>query len=184
MALKTRYKKYLYWTLSLAFVAGILTSIYSLLGGFDEIQIGTSNNNIYSIAGKRIQGESVRRKEEELFREVKELIDSEQLIGDLCLIDYKDDTLIEGEINRFIGVRLSSEVSSIPAGFEVVEISTRQSYIAALTMHPLVMPNSQKIQDKLMVAARQDTLTLRPYSLEVFFPDNSLIVEMFADESK
>lgn len=164
----------------MAFVAGILMSIYALLGGFDEIKTGKSKNNVYSIAGKRVAGERMHVIEGNLFKEVRDLIKEGKLEGELCLIDYQKDSMVEGEINRFIGVKLNEEISAIPSGYEVIEINSRTSYMAALNMHPLVMPNSKKVKGELIKLALEDGHELRGYTLEIYYPDNSVWIEMFA----
>ena len=166
----------------MVFIAGILISIYALLGGFEEMKTGVSTNNVYSIAGKRVSGERMHKLEGNLFKEVKELIENGGLKGDLCLIDYQNDSLLENEIDRFIGVKLSDEIAAIPTGYKVIEIKSRKSYIAALKMHPLVMPNSRKVQDKLKKMARVEGDKLLDYTLEIYYPDNSVWVEMFVED--
>lgn len=173
-------KKYLYWGVSVIFLLGIGLSIYSLLGGFDEVQIASSPNNSYSIAGKLVAGERMHSVEGKTFREVREMLQEGKLKGDLCLIDYRDDTLAEGAIKRFIGVVLNNEVSGIPSGFQVIEIHAPKSYKAALSMHPLVMPNSEKIEKALRKYALAQGDSLQNLSLEIYYPDNSVLVEMFA----
>jgi hypothetical protein len=182
--LKIITKKYLYWTASFVFIVGIAISIYSLLGGFDKIEIAQSTNNIYSIVGKWVEGERMHQVERKTFNEMRDLVIEGKFKGELCMIDYPSDTLGENEIKRFIGVLLENdEVTAIPSGYQVLEIETRRSYKTALTMHPLVMPNSEKIDQALRNYARENfSDSLQRVSMEIYYPDNSVLIEKFAVE--
>ncbi|MCV9388728.1 hypothetical protein [Reichenbachiella ulvae] len=177
-------KKYLYWAASLLFIIGIALSIYSLLGGYDKIEIAQSTNNVYSVVGKWVEGERMHQVERETFNEMRDLVINEKFKGELCMIDYPSDTLGENEIKRFIGVLLDGEeVTAIPSGFTVLEISTRRSYKTALAMHPLVMPNSEKIDQALRSYAKENFGdSLQSLSMEIYYPDNSVLIEKFAVE--
>lgn len=178
--MKTVNKKYLYWAISLVFIGGILISIYAILGGFDKIQLAQSNNNVYSIAGKYVQGHRMHIEEGKIFKEVRDLIQSEKIKGELCMIDYESDTLESDEINRFIGVLLDDEITAIPSKFQVIALTSARSYKAALTMHPLVMPNTDKVKQALVDYAALQQDSLQDLSLEVYYTDNSVLVERFA----
>lgn len=180
MGLTTKTKKYLYWCISFTAILGILTTLYYALGGFEEIQTAISKNNTYSIAGKEIQGRLTSKEEHFLFEEIKHLMINESLKGTLSIVNYKDDTLQEYESRRFVGVLLDDDISVIPPGLTVLEIEGAVTFQAALIMHPLVMPNTEKVEQKLRAMAEEQDLTLRNYTLEKLYEDNSVIVEMFA----
>jgi len=181
MPLNTRQKKYLYWSLSFFSLLGISMSIYFILGGFESIRVVRSNNNHYSIAGKTIRGIGTYEEEKMLWEEVKGLIDSKKLLGDLCVINYTPDTLQRHEVFRVVGVLLNEDVALIPAGYSVTEIEAETSFLAALTMHPLVRPNSDRMNSLLTSFADSLGFTVRDFILERHYPDNSMLVEMFAE---
>ena len=174
-------KKYLYWLLSFISLLVISMSIYFFLGGFHKIKVVQSKNNHYSIAGKTIQGIGVHREEKVLWEEVKKMIVDKKLHGDLCIINYRPDTLEDKEIYRFIGVLLNEDVAIIPAGYSVTEIKAETTFLAALTMHPLVRPSSEKMDNLLTDFADSLGYTVRNYTLERHYIDNSMLVEMFAE---
>lgn len=180
MPFSTLTKKYIYWFASFTALFVILLSIYYKLGGFEEIQTAVSRNNKYSLAGKEIQGRLTSKEEHFLFEEMKSYLDDGTLAGTLSVINYKDDTLGEYESRRFVGILLEDDISMIPAGLQVLEIIGETTFQAALTMHPLVMPNTKKVESKLKLLADERGLDLRDYSLEKLYNDNSVIVEMFA----
>ncbi|WP_420582643.1 hypothetical protein [Reichenbachiella sp.] len=181
MPISTLHKKYFYWFASFVALFIILLTFYFNLGGFEEIQTAVSKNNKYSLAGKEVQGKLTSKEEHFLFEEMKGYIADGTLSGTLSIINYKDDTLGDYESRRFVGILLENDVSMIPTGLQVLEIEGETTFQAALTMHPLVMPNTEKVEGRLKLLADERGLTLRNYTLEKLYDDNSVIVEMFSE---
>ena len=182
MQLKTQYKTYLYILISAIFLAIIAICIYYLLGGFKEIIIAKTIKNSYSIAGKEFIGSYKNDTLGLYFNQMKTIIDQGKLNGDLCLINYQDSTLKNNDVHQFIGILLVDDISEIPTGLHVREMNAETSFIAALIMHPLVRPNSEKVQAMLVEFAKKEGYKLDAYTLERFYADNSVIVEMIAIE--
>ncbi|MEO9965068.1 MAG: hypothetical protein ABJF11_04720 [Reichenbachiella sp.] len=180
MPSSTQTKKYFYWFASFTALFVILLTIYFSLGGLEEIETAVSKNNSYSLAGKEVFGKLSSKEEHFLFEEMKNLIADGSLNGTLAIVNYNNDTLDNYEVHRFVGILLDDEVSMIPAGLEILEIEGETTFQAALTMHPLVMPNTRKVESKLKVLADERGLALKNYTLEKLYQDNSVIVEMFA----
>ncbi len=180
MKISYKVRKYLYWSISFISIVVILMSIYFHLGGFEKITIGEVNSPYYSIAGKWLKGDISRKEEGLIFNEFQNLILTKKMRGVLCIMDYKNDTLSENEVCRFVGIMLENEISSIPTGIQVIEVSADKSYQAALSMHPLVMPNTQKVEEQLLKAALENGDQLDNFTMELYFEDNSVIVQMFA----
>ena len=180
MQLKTVHKKYIYWSASFISLFVILLTIYYNLGGFNEIQTTASRNNKYSLAGKEVKGKLTSKEEHFLFLEMKEYLSEGVLDGTLAIVNYKDDTLSEDESRRFVGILLENDISMIPSGLNVLELQSATTFQAALTMHPLVMPNTEKVESLLKALADEREMELQDFTLEKLYEDNSVIVEMFA----
>lgn len=184
MPLKTQHRTYLYLLLSVFSLSVIAGCIYYALGGFKEVILFETKNNIYSIAGKEFRGSISSDTIGLYFNEMKTIIEKGDLNGDLCLINYQDENLANKEVRHFIGILLGDEITEIPSGLKVREIEEENSFKAALIMHPLVRPNSEKVQGMLHEYAQELGYELKSYTLEMFYPDNSVIVEMFGTEAK
>ncbi|MFY0625412.1 MAG: hypothetical protein JXR07_03890 [Reichenbachiella sp.] len=156
-------------------------SIYYKLGGFEDPIFGSAKDPYYSVTGKWLNGDVSKKEEGLLFNEMRDLIALDKIDGVLCMVNYKSDTLAEHEINRFVGIKLESEFSGIPNGFEVIELKAPYAYQAALTMHPLVMPNSKKIEDQLKLMAEENEDVLRPLTMEWYYSDNSVMIQMLTE---
>ena len=181
MSQKKHLKQYSYWLITFASITVILMTIYFFLGGFEKIEIVKSGKADYAIAGKWLKQDASHKDEALLFNEIKESVTQEKIIGDLCIVNFQIDSLLNNEMKRFIGVALKNETSAIPSGYVVLEIRSEKSYMAALTMHPLVMPNSQKIERLISLVAIEDKAELQKFSLEILYPDNSVIIQMFSE---
>ena len=75
---------------------------------------------------------------------------------------------------------MGDEISEIPAGLTVREFKSATTFKVGLGMHPLVMPNTEKIETVLLEYATKNGFELEDYTMEILFQDNSVIVEMFA----
>lgn len=182
MPLKTVQKTYLYILFSIICIGIVSTSVYYLLGGFKDLIIVTAKNNIYSIAGKDFKGKISNDTIGLYFNEMRNLVETGKIKGDLCLVNYQEEGLKGKEVHQFIGVLLGEGTTEIPAGLIVREIECETSFKAALVMHPLVRINSEKVQAQLYEFAQEKGYNLDNYSLEIFYEDNSMIVEMFGIE--
>ncbi|WP_109832799.1 hypothetical protein [Reichenbachiella versicolor] len=180
MALSTTKEKYLYWGISFISITVILFVIYFNLGGFNDVKAGKSSGSKHSIAGKWVIGENVRKKESEVFYTLKQQVELGELQGILCMVDFKNDTLQGNEVAHFFGVILENEVSALPAEFDIIELNAETTYKASLTMHPIVMPNTETVEKQLQDIAASYGDKLRPLTIEMFFEDNSIMVEMLA----
>lgn len=179
MGLSIKSSTYLYWLLSFVSLVVILMSVYYYMGGFDEVKTYKSDGSNYAIVGKWLRGEVARKEEAVLFNEVRDKLIRNKLSGTLCMVDYASDTLTKGEINRFVGILLNNTVSAIPSGYTVLELSDSVTFRAALTMHPLVMPNSRKVRQLLETHAARENEVLDSFTIEHYYVDNSVMVEVF-----
>lgn len=179
MSIGLKSKAFIYWGISFISVFVVLLSVYYFLGGFQDISKSRSVGAEYSIAGKWLSGERSRKEEAILFNEVRDLVASKTITGTLCMVDYRHDSLDEKQIRRFIGVLLTNQVSAIPPGFKVLELEATTTYQASLTMHPLVMPNAEKVVEDLQKMATENNDLLDDFTVELYFEDNSVIVEKF-----
>ena len=180
MPLKTIQKRNIYWAISFVSLLFISISSYYLLGGFDDYKVTGSSNNHYTIAGRWVSGLGVYQEEQDAFEEMGQLILDDKLQGVLCLIDFQPDSLERHEVHRFVGVLMEEDVFLIPKGLDVYEIKSETSFMVPLTMHPLVMPNTKTVQEKIFSYADSAGYHLKNFTLERFYQDESVLVEMFA----
>lgn len=180
MKLTTKLKKYFYWIVSIVSCFVIVLSIYYYLGGFNEISVVKSGNNIYNIAGKDYQGRIKNDSLNMIFLEMRDLVSNKRINGELCVINYRDKDLANGEAHQFIGILLGDEISEIPSGIKVREFRSETTFKVGLGMHPLVRPSAEKVEKKISLYADDNGFALENYSMEILYSDNSILVEMFA----
>lgn len=181
MSLSTKTKTYLYWLLAFVSTASILFSIHALLGGFEELTVVESSNNTYSIAGKEFKGGMKSDTLQRYFEEVRAELAEGKLKGELCIVNFRDKDLSGTTVHQLVGVLLGDDVAEIPAGMKVVELESTKTLKVALVMHPLVRPNPDKIEGLMYAYAQEKGYTLQNISMEILYPDNSVLIEMFAE---
>ncbi len=172
-----RQKQYVYLALILAFLIIIVGSIYYILGGFKEVKAIPLEGTTRTIAGKQFVTHYTDEKPRDFGRECRELLADSTMQGRLVVINYHSDTLERDQIHQFIGIALSEEMSEIPQGFEIIELETSARYAVFLSMHVIVQPRPNKIEALLFAKAQEDGNELEDFFLEVWYPDNSLVVE-------
>ncbi|MFY0607862.1 MAG: hypothetical protein JXR10_14180 [Cyclobacteriaceae bacterium] len=170
-------KRYVYGALIVIFFGIIITSVYQLLGGFDEIKVYKLEPITRTIAGKEFYTHYADEAPLDFGATCRQLLDSGEISGQLVVVNYLSDSIPRDQIHQFIGVELSQETSEIPQDFEVQEFESGDRYAVFLSMHVLVQPRPQKIEAMLWQQAREDNVELQDRFFEIRYPDNSLSVE-------
>ncbi|MFT7030254.1 MAG: hypothetical protein ACJA2C_001650 [Marinoscillum sp.] len=170
-------KKYFYLLIILVFLGIIVSSVFYLLGGFKEVMAIPLEGTTRTLAGKRFVTHYTDEKPREFGKECRELLADSTLDGRLVVVNYHSDTLERDQIHQFIGIALSEEMSEIPQGFEILELESSARYAVFLTMHVIVQPRPNKIEALLFAKAQEDGMELDDFFLELWYPDNSLVVE-------
>ncbi|MEQ9426187.1 MAG: hypothetical protein RJQ09_17315 [Cyclobacteriaceae bacterium] len=177
--MKITHSKYFWHAITLLSLIVIATSIYYLLGGFKEFELKAYKGIEYDVAGVEFEGKYNDPKIEELFKQAKELVFSNEVGGTLCVIDYLDATAEEQQVHYFIGAILKNRVTELPPGYTVRKISSRGMLSITLDSHPLVRPKKDDIEARMFSLAGEKNLELENFFLEKHFEDNSVIVEGF-----
>jgi hypothetical protein len=165
----------IYLTLIVVFLLIIGFSIYYLLGGFEERKVYTQEGIEKYLIGETFIG--TPGQEEEIFQMMRGLLRDSVVKGDLTVISYQNDTIADNQVHLFVGIALSSAMAEIPVGYEKKQLATTARLRVFLTRHPLVRPPSSSIEEMISEAAAEKGWELRPFFLETYFPDNSVIVE-------
>ena len=152
-------------------------AFYYFVGGFKEIIIEEGGALNFRIAGNFFYGKYDNRQVEMNFVAARDLILNKKVEGELCVVAYKSDTLKEEYIAQFIGIKLV-EGAAIPEGFEERVFSADQNAVVTLDMHPIAMPNPEEVQKKLTEFAEGKGWATPGYFLEIYKPDNSMIVHV------
>lgn len=162
-------------------VGGIgILAFYYFVGGFKGIVVEEDGAVSYRIAGNYFYGKYDDRQVEINFVKARDLILNKTVEGELCVIAYKSDTLREEYIAQFIGVKIPNGIA-LPEGFEERLFTSDKCAKVTLDMHPIAMPNPEKVQDKLIEYAQSKGWTQPELFLEIYKPDNSMEVRALKD---
>jgi hypothetical protein len=173
--MKVRFYLYLSIGILSLFIAG--TSIYYLLGGFEEVRVYELSGANKVIVGRSFTGRQNSPVIEKYFTESKALILDSAIIGTLTVVQYKNDTLTGNEAQLFIGITLENEMAEIPSNYSVIELKSPKRFAVFLGMHPLVFPSPDKIETMLKSKAQEMGYDLEDYFVELHYIDNSMSVE-------
>lgn len=181
--MKVRTKRNIYLSVSIAFVAIILTCVYYFLGGFKEVEVFRMLPGSRTIAGKYFTPVEYKRDGYEHGTLCKELIENGQLPGVLTTVVMMNDSLPGEEAGRFIGISLDQDVFEVPEGFEIIDFYTGEARFAAmLTMHFLVRPTQPDIEQMLQEAAVEAGYPAGDTYFHLNYQDGSAIVEAWVLE--
>ena len=175
-------KQILYGGLIVVFLGIIITSVYYMLGGFEEIEVYQLKPITRTIAGKDFVTHYTDEAPRDFGRKCRQLLDSGDISGELVIVNYQTDSLNRDQIHQFIGVALSEDMSEIPSGFDIQEFESADRYAVFMSMHVLVQPRPHKIEAMLWDSANEDGVELKDYFFEIRDPDNSLSVEGWVTE--
>lgn len=172
--------RYLYLSLIVIFLAIIISSVFYILGGFDEIKVYVLDPESRVVVGKQFNTRYTSTAPRDFGIYCRELLENNELEGTLTTITYLNDTLESDEVSMFIGVTLTSDMAEIPQDFEIREFKPARRYAVFLSMHVLVQPRPPKIEGMLNAAAQANGDELENYFMELRYPDYSLSVEGWA----
>lgn len=172
-----KWQRVLYLTLSVLFIAAIITSIYYFLGGYEPVKVYKMESEKRTLVGKTFYRNYTSNIPIDFGKECREMVENGQIEGLLTVIRYHHDTIPDDMVYQFIGIDLNNEMAEIPREFEVKELETGTRYGVFLTMHVLVQPRPPKIEAMIREEASTQKDSLQNFFVERRYPDNSLSVE-------
>ena len=166
------------WGSIIVILLGLIgSSLYYLLGGFEEVQVYEVPAEKRNIVGRYFRGYYAHPDLESIWHETLQLIEDGSLSGELVVVNYQNDSLDNDEVEQFIGVSLTGGMAEIPTGYDVLEINGTKKLAVFLSMHPLVRPNPLTVEEMFAGYAEEKGLELEKMTLEVHFQDNSMSIE-------
>ena len=167
--------------ISVLVIGYTLYYFYKDMGGFNEIEVVELEPITRTIAGSSYVGKAQTPEYEALVAKCVDQIKNNQLKGVLTIITHKHDTLENTEMNIFVGITLQSSMAEIPYDFEVKELTSNERYAVNLTMHPMVRPSVEEVEDLLIQHAQNQSKSLLPLFVELYNMDNTMTVEAWTD---
>lgn len=160
----------------IAFV--LIVGAYLYLGGLNKVDYSIENVSDYNLVGVLYQGEGDSPEIEKAFFEAKDYLEAGKFKGVLTIVHYNDTTLAEEELKMFIGVKLESGTSDLPANYSRLSIPASNAVRAQIEAHNVVMPSPTTIEAKMRETAEGARLELQNFTIEQYISENLLIIEM------
>jgi len=151
-------------------LTGILI-VYNQLGGFNEPEISLVPVNKYIFAGKMYEGNIKDKEWEELYLNIRSLKENKYPFSSLAIIWYNSPEDEEGEVKAFVGLIWNDSIA-VPESFDIKEIAMKGLVRAELKGHAFVVPNPNKVINKIRKFAESKDLTL-----------NNIVIDRYPEES-
>ena len=155
----------------MVFLAG-----YYQLGGFKPINIELVKVDDYRLVGKSFEGSFRSDSIRIYFNEMKSLVQQGTVQGQPTIIYDQEPDGTKGFSRSFIGILLEKD-NSAPAHLEQREISTSRAIRVSKDAHISVMPNPDKIAKRIEQYSRQHQVQPMGPSIEIYRPENRLVIE-------
>lgn len=163
--------------ISLSIIGYTLYYFYEQLGGFEKLEVVELGAINRTVAGMSYRGKAQTKAYDDIINKCADQILNKKLDGTLTVITYKNDTLESNEVDLFIGITLNSSMSEIPYDFEIKNLRAELRYAVLLTMHPMVRPSVERVENVLTEQAKEDGKELRPMFMELYYDDDSMTIE-------
>jgi len=160
----------------------IAWSTYYTLGGFDPVEVYVMEGNERTVIGKEYIESYDYEEFHARMQETIAQIDSGRLKGMLTVVVYENENIGKDSIHYFLGASqdVIKNVVRLPAGYEYKEFRTEKVFKMFITQHFLVRPSPEEIDELAQIKAIEEGVILQPLSFELYYEDQSLSVERWA----
>ncbi len=174
----------LIWLL-LAFVV-IIPLVYYALGGFKPLKVEVVEVEEYFLIGRDFQGTYSSDTLKQYFNEMKSYLQEGKFQGCIAVIYYQEPEGARGYVQSFVGIKLdedpsSNEAQKILSQKELAGLIVSSTPVKVIRVskdsHSSMMPNPDKIQDRIQSEAARLNVAIRPFNIELYYPNNRLVVE-------
>ncbi|MGB3183829.1 MAG: hypothetical protein WBB45_20720 [Cyclobacteriaceae bacterium] len=148
---------------------------YFYLTKSQSVEVTVDPGKKYRIAGKYYEGFYGDRKLEDIFGEMRRLIENREIEGELAILYYGDPTDERGMVKNFIGI-LPEPGSEIPSSLEVRNFSPESTITVSIHSHPTVMPRPNKIRKMMEEEATKQGYALDSIFMEKYLGNEDIVV--------
>ena len=150
--------------------------VYYKLGGFSPVTLELVEVNNYHLAGRYFEGSFRSDTIRIYFDEMKSLLQQGRLEGSPVIVYDQEPDGIQGLSRSFIGIALLDS-ETIPIDLDKREIMASTVIRVSKDAHISVMPNPTNITKKIARFCQEHHAVPVGPSIEIYQPDNRLIIE-------
>ncbi len=161
----------------LLFILAIMGGVYYYLGGFNPVSVEVVPVQPYFLLGKEFSGSHRSDTLRTYFNQMKALRDSLNLSGPVVLIYDQEPQGPRGMVSNFTGLRLESPPRSTAPGYKIRSVRADSVVRISKDCHAALMPNPSKVESLLQDYLQRNGLVPFDYNLELYYPDNRLVIE-------
>ena len=165
-------------TVASVIVLVILLYVFTLLGGFEKVEVTLVNENKYYILGIPFNGKYNDPTLEDIYFEVKESKDKGVVQGEITVINYQlgGDSTEQGWVRQFIGIK-SDDKTKDNGSLVILTQPTGEIIRAKVSSHNLVMPKPDEIDKLVMQMANELNVNVVNYTIERYVSDRELYID-------
>jgi len=157
----------------------ILIAVYVYLGGLNTIEVSeVAVSHNYKLLGLDYTGRPASKAMRDSFETLRGFIADGKISGTLALVYFNDAKTKKGEYQMFIGILLDEIPEEYPEEYRLMGVELKRAVQANITVHNVVMPSPNTIESRMEDFARKQGLQLKPLSIELYQPDNTLRVQI------
>ncbi|MBX0333792.1 GyrI-like domain-containing protein [Pontibacter sp. HSC-14F20] len=158
-------------------LSAIVAAFYAYLGGFSSTSVSEVNSERLFVAGRAFSGSVNDSGINDAFRRAAEVLDKNELQGQLGNIYYNNPEGRADSVNAFIGVVIPDSTVQLPADYELrVVPGGRRALRSEVNAHYMLAPN--KLYEAIFDYAKEKNLELETFYVEWFPEDRQGIVEV------
>lgn len=152
----------------------IISALYYNQGGFNDVEVNKIETKRRYILGKHFKGNVSSKSFTQLFVEIRDLKQTQNLDGDLGNIYFNDPEKSEGEIDAFFGVISELKPKEIN-GFDIFEIKSN-NYLQGTIKASSAFVN--KTYSAIFEYADKNSIILEEEYIEWFPSENEIVVQI------
>jgi|GEM_PF-6162682 len=144
------------------------------LGGFKPLKIERVAVDSYRMIGREFSGSYRSDTIRQYFDEMRQLLEAHNSNDPIIIIYDQEPEGMRGNIKNFVGVFVTSEIKHSKTGLQERVVIADSAVRVSKACHPSLMPNPEKINS--YIDAELGDAGESP-SIELYYPDNRLVVE-------
>ena len=165
-----------YIFIALALIITTLLILYDKLGGFNDPEISFIPIRSYLLAGNFFNGRTSDPKLEELFNDMRNVKNNENINGPLVIVWYEVPDSSKDSIQLFVGLEIIQE-DHFPDHLDSLYLEMNGLVRASIKKHAMVMPSPSVIIDEIKEYADNQQYELQNLVIDKYLSDTLVYTE-------
>ena len=166
-----------YIFIALALIITTLLILYDKLGGFNDPELSFKPVKNYLLAGNFFNGRTSDPELEELFNDMRNVKNNENINGPLVIVWYEVPDSSKDSIQLFVGIEILHE-DHFPGHLDSLHLEMNGVVRASIKKHAMVMPSPSVIIDEIKEYADNQYYKLQNLVIDKYLSDTVVYTEI------